>query len=320
MKISMKFALGLAVTLLLTVAAGAQQSSPVKATLVIPDTKLLPGVPFDMWIDVINTSDTAVTIGLYPVLVVQQNGETFEIAPPLCDVPVLLPPVHQAREEYQYLQLAPGEKKTLIPPVEQAPYFITDYRIMPPGHYMISFRIDAFPDILASHAPTPLTYHGAVVTNAVSFDRIVPTGSDAKVWELMQKASKDGHWTLPQFTEVSGCRPRIPNNEERYSVYKEIVTNYPDSNYYPYAVGTTFPKSRREALLRDAIHRFPHTPVLEYLHLGLWRRDGFTDSDQEEHKRLIEGSKRPTTRFAAFGREDLPKEPCPPDYDCDDDQ
>jgi len=43
-----------------------QQVSPIEAKLVIPDTQVLPGVPFDMWIELRSSSDAEVTVGLFP--------------------------------------------------------------------------------------------------------------------------------------------------------------------------------------------------------------------------------------------------------------
>jgi len=316
-----KYATVLLLALPLAMPATAQQVSPIKATLVIPDAKLLPGVPFDMWIDVANPTDTEVTIGLFPTLVGQRDGERFEIVPAWGAVPDLFPDpcVPQHHDSHEYLQLAPGEKQTLL--VRGARPFFTDvYALMPPGHYTISFRIDAHPDILMRHVPTPITYHGPVVTSSASFERILPSGADAKVWELMQKASADGRWMLPVDTYSPGAGPDVPNAAQRFAVFQKILTDYPDSNYFPYALGhDRHAANQHDAIVRDAIRRFPNTPVFEGLHLGLWRRDRIFDPDQQEHKRVIEASKRPTTRFAAFGREGCPKQPCPPDYDCEDD-
>src|ERR1043165_6209095 len=60
------FVLSLTV-LLATISVLAQRSAPgVDAKLVIPDTTTLPGVPFDMWIEVQNRSDVTIAVGLCP--------------------------------------------------------------------------------------------------------------------------------------------------------------------------------------------------------------------------------------------------------------
>ena len=54
--------------------------SPARATVVVPDTKVLPGVPFEMWVDVQNPADGAVGVGLRPTLIVRpEQGDAFEL-------------------------------------------------------------------------------------------------------------------------------------------------------------------------------------------------------------------------------------------------
>ncbi len=319
-----RYATTLTLVLMIGVAAAsAQQISPVSATLTLPDTKLLPGVPFDMWIEVANSSDVAVTIGLFPTLVVQADGKKFEIAPPRNEVPALMPPDDYTGTgaEYEYVTLAAHEKRTLTLPVFSehffgySPFFSSDSRLMPPGHYTLAIRLDAHPEVIATHTPTPVTFQGALLTNAVAFERMTPTGPDAKVWQRMKEVSVDGRWMWPRTCETPGVDPRIAFKPERLGIWNEIITKYPDSNYFSYAV---LADPRGDSAFREALDRFPDSPVAEYVHLGLWHRDRFNDPKQEEHKRVVEGSKRPTTRVIAFGREDLPKAPCPPGYDCGD--
>ena len=60
MKTSLTRIAMIALSVLLAQLAVAQRPpSPVQGTLAIPDTKVLPGVPFDMWIELRNTSDAA---------------------------------------------------------------------------------------------------------------------------------------------------------------------------------------------------------------------------------------------------------------------
>src|SRR5437660_11927359 len=103
--------MGLALAIAFTPIVDAQQVSPIKAKLVIPDAKVLPGVPFDMWIEVQNGSDAAVAVGLFPQLLVRpDHGESFELAPldKYRSFPVLLLSP-EGDEAVPYLQLAPGE-------------------------------------------------------------------------------------------------------------------------------------------------------------------------------------------------------------------
>src|SRR5258707_1262941 len=73
------------VTMAFSLNAVAQRSihgaSPIEATLVIPDGKLLPGVPFEMWIDVRNPTDSPVGVGLCSSLLVHpEQGQLFEVS------------------------------------------------------------------------------------------------------------------------------------------------------------------------------------------------------------------------------------------------
>src|SRR6266853_6457172 len=87
----------------------AQHFSPVEAKLVIPDTKTLPGVPFDLWIEVRNQSDASVAVGLFPRLIVRpEHGDVFEITPERNDVPNLL-----GGSEASYLVISPGITQVL---------------------------------------------------------------------------------------------------------------------------------------------------------------------------------------------------------------
>lgn len=59
------------------------QTSPVTGRLVIPDPRILPGVPFDMWVELRNSSDAPVTVGLSPTLVARvTGGADFQVTPP----------------------------------------------------------------------------------------------------------------------------------------------------------------------------------------------------------------------------------------------
>src|SRR5262249_7865699 len=143
-----------------------QQVSPIQATLIIPDTKVLPGVPFDMWINLRNPSDSSVTLGLFPQLIVHSDRSSdFVINPQASDFPVLL---HGARSEgspvIRYVTLAPGAKQTLTLPIGDGmsdSQFFNDARLSPPGHYTLVIRLDRFPD---TFDPAPLTFLGPVIT------------------------------------------------------------------------------------------------------------------------------------------------------------
>lgn len=306
----------------------AQQTSPVEAKLVVPDTKVLPGVPFDMWIEVRNSSDSTVTVSLFPVLVVRPvGGDIFEIRPNPDGPPVLLKGSRREGERpVESLILAPGEKKTLTLPIQeglQAAEYFSDPRLSPPGRYTLSMRLDSFPEGgVRGGRMAEVTFRGAVVTSEVAVERIQPAGADAKVWQRMQEVAEGGRWSQDcmVMTFTSGRRLQCVSEEGPY-IFREVLTKYPDSNYVPYAFLTDagFGDSEVQSVLA-AIDRFPASPVIELLHLKALRllvtRSASMSEAYEREAAMVKQSKRPTTRIRAFGREDLPKEPCLPEDDC----
>ncbi len=164
-------------------AASAQPAvSPVQGKLVIPDAKVLPGVPFDMWVELRNASDGSVGVGLCPRLLVRTaKGTAFEVGH-----------AHGG----PYLVMAPGETKTLPYPIgsELGAYFFSDSRLSPPGQYTISMRMDyCFGHGVPQQDLLPPTFLGPVVTNEVTVERLQPAGSDAAVWQEILDTSK-GNW------------------------------------------------------------------------------------------------------------------------------
>ncbi|MCM2317377.1 MAG: hypothetical protein NDJ92_19690 [Thermoanaerobaculia bacterium] len=302
---------GCVVALAVQDASAQGQLSPVRATLTVPDDGLLPGVPFDMWIDVHNPSDTTVTIGLFPYLVVTTDrGEAFTVRP--SDPPELLP--RPEGSSYlgmdRLLELPPGARQTLTVPIGRGPVgFFGDERLSPPGGYTISIRLDAFPGGLETFRP-PLTWFGPVTTNEVRLDRVEPSGSDAQVWNRMQEFTK-GHWAPRCWQSMSSL------------LIAEIFEKYAESNYVPYALvlepgrGTAY-----QNRVLDALTRFPDTPVAELLHVVARDALRFGDSIGLEayhrEEAIVSASRRPTTRIRVFGREDVPRQRCPKHDDCED--
>ena len=292
-----------------------QTPSPIEAKLVVPDTKLLPGVPFDMWVDVHNPSDSTVTVGLYVTLLVRlDKGESFEVAPLRGEgnrPPILLRDAEKA--PVHYLTLRPHQQQTLTLPVEDelaGPVVLRDDRLSNPGHYVIALRLDAWPRIDA-----PVSYFGPVLTDEVPIERIEPLGTDAKVWQRMQTLT-NGHWVPIQWLNWPGAKS---GDAQRF--INEILTKYPDSHYVPYALLASSFGGVTDGYLKrvlEAIDRFPDSPVSELLHLQAWgtatsaRRGTVMNAEATK----VQNSKRPTTRIRVFGREDTAP-PCPPDYDCE---
>ena len=103
--------------------------------------------------------------------------------------------------------------------------------------------------VLSPAIDEPLT------TNEVRIEFKQPEGDDAKVWQRML-AITDDMWT-----------PRKAATPEGRSLWNEVLRTYPHSNYFPYAVLATLlsPSAEGLCLLRDAIRRFPDSPVIGLL-------------------------------------------------------
>ncbi len=284
--------------------------SPVTAKLVIPDAKTLPGVPFELWIDVSNDSDATVGVGLCAAMIVQpEHGEEFTVVPrpahnetSMPNYPVLLPRYSAGDAGVRYLALRPRQRQTITLPLTDA--YFHDARLSPPGRYAISMRLDyCVPAWTLPDAKRPADFPGPVTTNEVAIERIVPTGTDAVIWQRMQEEAK-GQWAATNWSEG------IAGNVVR----KEIRAKYRDSAYFPYLVLSD--NGPLEATL-DAIRRFPDSPVVELLHwsASIAAHDGAMRAAESE---VLKKSKRPTTRILVFGREDV-KRPCRSGQDCSDD-
>jgi hypothetical protein len=298
-------------------------ASPIQAKLVIPDTKILPGVPFEMWIEVRNPSDASVCLGLAGDLIVEPEGkEPFTITRGGADgqlqYPTLLPEKDVEGSAVWNLVLRPRESRTLTLPILrdlQGPNYFADERLSKPGRYTISLRLDyrfgAFETPQKSLLPPE--FLGPVTTNEVTVERITPTGTDAAVWQRIQELSH-GRWSSVSWM----------SSEAGQAVIVEIIDKYKDSNYYPYALlASTFGAVNEQAHNRfvDARKRFPNSPVAELLEQYVWLTAISTHKSMDvynAHYGKLKASRRPTTRILVFGREDLPKEPCPPGYDCED--
>jgi hypothetical protein len=281
----------------------------VQATLVLPDTTLLPGVPFEMWIEIYNDSEETVSIGTASRAVIEpEAGEPFVIEPTFehGTYPPLL--VGWDGEGLDYADLAPHQKRFLTLPVDTqlaVSMFASDRRISAPGRYRISLVLDKVP-----RAPAPASFVGPVATNVVVMDRVRPSGIDALVWLRLQNATDDGWQPGDWGTGVSAV------------VGREIISDYRDSAYFPYAVLVTAGFEATGVALRlDAIHRFPKSPIIELLYAAAWQcPTGFAGSLANQYesvtKYVRDSSRRPTTKIMLFGRDDLGNRPCPPEHDC----
>jgi len=297
----------------------AQQFSPVDARLVIPDLKVLPGVPFDMWIDVRNRSDATVSVGLFPYLVARgERGDAFLIAPDRGSYPVLLAaPSSEGGNPISYLELAPGEQRTLTLPIREylrGAEFFDDWRISPPGQYTFSIRLESFPPTFGK---PPLSYLGPVVTSEASFERVQPHDTDARVWQRMQELGR-GHWSPDCAAITKTLKHEVAcNSKEGPHIWREVLTKYPESNYVPYALAATGGDLNQ---LSAAIARFPSSPVIEFLQTRVWSLtasacglSGNSAALCNRASAAVHSSTRPTTRVRVFGREDVTKPTSPPE-------
>lgn len=302
-----------AVTLLLNaIVLGAPKSStsPIRATLVVPDRDLLPGVPFDLWIDMENPTDSRVTVGLDPVLHVRtEDGDEFDVDPERS--PVLMD--DGEGNVIQELTLSPREKRTIALPIEvymNGSALTGDRRLTAPGTYRLSISLNPFSE---RESERETTDRGSVVTNEVEIRRVLSTPEDERIWARLiaeSNGSWDGTWWGKPAASV---------------IAHDIINSGKTSGYYPYALlgrGIAGPSSIESYV--DALRRFPNSPVAEALQLRLWHSAArFQNMPGHALAKVhanaesaLKASRRPTTRRAAFGREDMPKRPCPPEHDC----
>src|SRR5581483_9646523 len=247
------------------------QMSPVTGRLVIPDQRVLPGVPFDMWVELRNPSDASVTVGLYPTLLAHiTGGADFQITPAPDDAPALLSQPNTLLAPLQFVTMRPHGTQTLTLPVAfglvPGPFF-RDYRLSPPGEYHLSLRLDRYPD--GTSGGVPLTFLGPVVTSEAVVQRVTPVGVDEKVWRRMQEVA-GGHWTPPSLTSTTASPEDLDAAARRFAVWSEVVTQYRDSAYFPYAVAAHQGiDDAYHKLALDAVTRFPSSPVADVLHVAI---------------------------------------------------
>ncbi|HEX2833236.1 MAG TPA: hypothetical protein VHW00_09485 [Thermoanaerobaculia bacterium] len=263
----------------------------VKATLVVPETTLLPGVPFEAWVELENESAETIAVGLSPYLLATDAiGAPFEARSAKDD---LLLQNDEGIPAF-YLELRPQERRTLSMPIREllrGPFVFDDPRIWSTGTYTIALRLDAWKTLMLPPAP-PQTFAGPIVTNEVKIVRIA-TGEDAAVWTLLQERG-GGRWTSEEWT-MKG------------DVLREIVTRYPRSGYTPYALAAgafNNDAARYLQLLLETADAFPNSPVTEVVR---WVA-GFTATSEgkfetaERQREKLRASRRPTTRQLAFPR------------------
>ncbi|HEX2831658.1 MAG TPA: hypothetical protein VHW00_01510 [Thermoanaerobaculia bacterium] len=288
--------------LVLTASLSAQ--TPIAAKLVIPETTLLPGVPFEAWIELENRSGATLAVGLYTSLQATTAEGPIEFQP---DAPDLLIINSQTQKAVPYLELASGARETITLPIASllsGAGVFTDARITGSGRYGVALRLDAWP--LLRNGPPPDHFAGPVVTNEVMIDRITPTGTDAEAWAYLQTVAEDAHvrWSPALWSA-------------NFALLNAIVTRYPDSNYVPYALLAGSFGNVNEKYLEltlGAIRRFSRSPVIDQLR---WTAAGV--AEQLVHPEIVDAqrnilrqSKRPTTRDLVYGPKDPDRRPPDP--------
>lgn len=288
-----------AFALALVVATGLfAQTSPISATLVIPETRLLPGVPFEAWVELENRSGATLAVGSLVSLRATTEDGTFELRPERRDLLLIN---RQTGMPVRYIELASGARETIILPVGNfliGAEVFNDPRISEPGRYRLALRLDAWQNVGLADEPPPNHFAGPVLTNEVSIERLAPAGADAEVWARMQEfaANAKVRWS-----------PALWSGNTKLA--NEIFT-YSDSGYVPYALLATTLASGVDRkyleLALDATRRFPRTPVIDQLRSAAAElAEQLTIPDVAEAQRaFLRDSRRPTTRALVYGPED----------------
>jgi hypothetical protein len=278
------------------------RTSPIEARLVVPYTRLLPGVPFEMWVDLYNASENTVHVALDgPLRITVVGGIDFE-----CRGGCQKWLNNQNRSEGWARSvgavLAPGERRTIALPIRRelsgAPIVDSVVLSKAVGRtcaiWVELHVVDADPRAPSTKLPPKIDE--PLITNEVQIEIMAPSGDDAKVWDRML-ASSDGGWT-----------PVNAGDVDSRTLWSEVLSEYPSSNYVPYAVLATSTAPSDEALdhLLAAIAQFPDSPVVEVLHVRAWRlarilgRTWVADAEGA----IVARSARPTTRSVICPIED----------------
>lgn len=288
--------MALAVALLLLCGNALLAGEPMEAILVVPDLRILPGVPFDFWVELHNRSENMRRVSVCaPFQMRLVSGE-----------PILWTETSDQRTPRNDFYWSHGGE-AVVPPGKKAVLAIPAYDGMIAGDFFRDRRLSAPGRRFATALPLCEQVIGAfgapgerstLRTTEVELEIVNPAGRDAAVWKLIQETSKH-QWTAADMGS--------PNAR---AMWESVLRDFPDSSYVPYAILMTGPvlsNDRRDSLARElrTIQRFPESPALEWLHVEAWWTAGAL---RLHGVRLAEGaiirrSKRPTTRLLAFGNE-----------------
>ncbi|HVE72039.1 MAG TPA: hypothetical protein VNI54_11785 [Thermoanaerobaculia bacterium] len=187
------------------------KDGPIVATTSLPYSSVLPGVPFDLNVELKNVSAAPAVVGLVARLVITTADGT-EIRPR--GTQILEP--HSLSEPETSIVLAPGETavRTLSWSRFAMPNWASDSRYSGPGAYTVAVELSS-----GAEGAAPIRTSGATLV------REVAPGVDTDVWERMQQLS-GGRWSDDGFVR----RP------EGRQLIDEILTAHRTSSYYPYAL------------------------------------------------------------------------------------
>jgi len=238
----------IAFLLFATFAAASEPANvpPVLATLTLPYSTVLPGVPFDMTVTLKNASGKTVSAGAMARLSIKlpdgasyESGSTTPLEP--CD----------PSEPDSTIELAPGASVDRV--ITWLPYqhtWTSDGRYTGPGVYQVTL------ELVAGRRDVPSSYIGPLRTNSVRLERAVAPGEDAEIWQKMLSVS-NGVWSDNGFARLKAG----------LELAKEITETHVTSGYYPYALLLTSTTQGKDAIapLLDAAERFQSSPAHPYL-------------------------------------------------------
>jgi len=253
-----KLLLFAAPVIFLAPALSAAPPQPITASLTLPSSVVLPGVPFDMTVTLTNNSSAQASVGLLTRFAFRlPDGTTFSPrAMHLLDPNPY--PIGQT-----WVTLSAGESRQFyVQWASVTPDIFHFSEFSGPGAYDVTLALSA--------SKTDDDYVGEIVTNAAHLTRIVPAGQDGALWNRMS-AAMDGRWADDGFW----------NSRTGPAILREILELHPESAYYPYAIllreqisPPTVPTTADVERLLTTADRFPSSPA--YPHL-LLRAAAITD-------------------------------------------
>ena len=269
---------------------------PMEATLVVPDVRMLPGVPFDFWVELHNPSDSLLRVSVCaPFQIRLVSGEPVQWTETAQQMKPRGPFYWGDTGE---AIVGPGETKFLAIPANSAlmsDSFFRERVLSAPGR-RFAIALPLCEQVVASSGNRGES--SRLMTNEVEIEIVSPTGSDALVWNFIEETSKH-RWT-----------PADMGSPGNRAMWESVLRDSPDSNYVPYAIlmtGRFLFNDWRDCLARQlrTIERFSDSPVLEWLHVEAWQmaRALRLHGVMLAEGAIVRQSKRPTTRLLAFGNE-----------------